>query len=57
MKAAGVNPLLHFETYGWHENRDPSLLFSDSKYVAAYPDAAAANPSSNTSNPVRPRTA
>ncbi len=34
--------MLHFEIYGWHEGRDPSLVFSDAKYLAANPDVAAA---------------
>ncbi len=38
----GVNPLLHFESNGWQEGREPSLMFSDAKYLAAYPDVAAA---------------
>ena len=42
VKAAGVDPLQHFETYGWREGRDPSLLFSDAKYLAAYADVKAA---------------
>lgn len=43
VKAAGIDPLLHYETQGWLENRDPSLLFSTSKYLAASPDVKAAN--------------
>ena len=42
VKAAGIDPLLHYETYGWKEGRDPSLLFSDAKYLQANPDVAAA---------------
>ncbi len=33
--------MTHFEQYGWHEGRDPSLLFSLAKYLAAYQDAKA----------------
>ena len=33
---------MHYEQYGWRESRDPSLLFSDSKYLAGYPDVQAA---------------
>jgi hypothetical protein len=40
--AAGANPLLHFEQYGWREGRDPSLLFSLAKYLAANPDVESA---------------
>jgi hypothetical protein len=25
VKAANVDPLLHFDQYGWKEDRDPSL--------------------------------
>ncbi len=42
MKAAGVDPLTHFEQHGWQEGRDPSLLFSAAKYLAANPDVKAA---------------
>jgi len=42
VRAAGVDPLLHFETYGWKEGREPSLVFSDAKYLAANPDVKAA---------------
>ena len=37
VRAAGANPLLHYEAYGWREGRDPSLLFSTSGYLAAHP--------------------
>ena len=39
---AGVDPLTHYEQYGWREGRDPSLLFSTNKYIAAYSDVARA---------------
>lgn len=42
VKAAGVDPLAHFESNGWREGWDPSLLFSDAKYLAANLDVAAA---------------
>lgn len=42
VKAANVDPLLHFDQYGWKEDRDPSLLFSNAKYLAANPDVKAA---------------
>ena len=25
--AAGIDPLQHFETFGWKEGRDPNVLF------------------------------
>lgn len=42
VRAAGVEPLTHFEQHGWREGRDPSLLFSTAKYLAANPDVQAA---------------
>jgi serralysin len=41
--AAGVDPLLHYETFGWKEGRDPSAQFDTLKYLAANPDVAAAH--------------
>ena len=43
---AGVDPVLHFIQYGWHEQRDPASTFSVSGYLAAYPDVreAGCNP-------------
>jgi hypothetical protein len=41
--AAGVNPLLHYDQYGWQEGRDPSVSFSTSGYLAANPDVAGAH--------------
>ena len=38
-----MNPLLHYDIYGWREGRDPSALFSDRAYLAANPDVAAAD--------------
>ena len=35
VKAAGIDPLTHFEFYGFKEGREPSLVFSDAKYLAA----------------------
>ena len=37
-----MDPLKHYEAYGWREQRDPSLLFSTGKYLAANPDVRAA---------------
>lgn len=42
VKAAGIDPLTHFETVGWKEGRAPSLLFDDAKYLVANPDVKAA---------------
>jgi hypothetical protein len=38
---AHVDADAHFNTSGWHENRDPSAFFSVSTYLSAYPDVAA----------------
>ena len=38
----GVDPLQHFNTFGWHEGRDPNALFDSSGYLAVYKDVAAA---------------
>jgi hypothetical protein len=43
VKAANVDPLLHFEEFGWAEGRQPSLVFSDTQYDAVYKDVAAAH--------------
>ena len=40
--AAGMDPLAHFEQYGWREGRAPSLVFDDAKYLSANPDVNAA---------------
>lgn len=40
--ASGMNPLDHYNRYGWREGRDPSARFSTSGYLAANPDIAAA---------------
>ena len=40
--AAGVDPLLHFQIFGWREGRDPNALFDTAGYLAAYQDVAAA---------------
>lgn len=44
--AAGVNSSTawsHYDTYGWHEGRDPNALFSTSTYLSHYSDVSAAN--------------
>ena len=43
VKAANVNPLDHYNQFGWKEGRDPSVGFDTTSYRAAYPDVAAAN--------------
>lgn len=43
VQAAGVNPLDHYNQFGWKEGRDPWLGFDTSSYLAANPDVAAAN--------------
>ena len=40
---AGANALDHFNTFGWHEGRDPNAFFSVAGYLGANPDVAAAN--------------
>ncbi|KQP07727.1 hypothetical protein ASF28_11410 [Methylobacterium sp. Leaf99] len=39
---AGVDADTHYETYGWHEGRDPNAYFSTQTYLAANPDVASA---------------
>ena len=41
--AAHVDPLLHYEQFGWLEGRDPSAGFSTNQYLAANTDVAAAS--------------
>jgi hypothetical protein len=33
----------HYDTYGWHEGRNPNAVFDTNGYLAAYHDVAAAN--------------
>ena len=42
VEAAGVNPLQHFNTFGWKEGRDPNAYFDTRGYLATYADVAAA---------------
>ncbi len=42
MKAAGIDPLMHYDVYGWKEGRDPSKGFDTTEYLAAYGDVAQA---------------
>jgi hypothetical protein len=41
--AAGVDPHVHYDTFGWKEGRDPSASFDTLGYLAANPDVAAAH--------------
>ncbi len=41
--AAHVDPLLHYETNGWTEGRDPSAAFSTTQYLSHYADVATAH--------------
>jgi Ca2+-binding RTX toxin-like protein len=38
---AGMDPLVHFKTFGWQEGRDPNPWFDVSGYLAANKDVAA----------------
>jgi hypothetical protein len=38
-----VNPLTHYDTYGWKEGRDPSANFDNELYLLHNPDVKAAN--------------
>ncbi len=38
-----MDPLVHYNTYGWKEGRNPCSNFDTSKYLQAYPDVASAN--------------
>ena len=41
--AAGVDPFVHFMTFGWTEGRNPNAHFDVNGYLANYPDVDAAN--------------
>lgn len=41
--AAGVDPLRHYEEFGWHEGRNPSARFDTSDYLDQYADVKNAN--------------
>jgi len=43
VKAAGVNPLDHYDQAGWKEGRDPSTAFDTTDYLSHYPDVNAAH--------------
>lgn len=40
--SAGVNPYVHYATYGWKEGRNPDAYFGSSPYLQRNPDVAAA---------------
>jgi len=42
VRAAGVDPALHYLVHGGGEGRDPGPFFSTKAYLARYPDVAAA---------------
>ena len=42
VRAAGVNPLTHYDQFGFREGRDPSVEFDTTAYLAANPDVQAA---------------
>ena len=42
MAAAGVDPLEHFNVFGWREGRNPNAWFDTAGYLAHYADVAAA---------------
>ncbi len=42
VRAAGIDPLVHYEQQGWKEGRDPSVDFSTNAYLTANPDVQAA---------------
>jgi hypothetical protein len=39
---ADIDALFHYNTFGWHEGRDPNPFFDTSGYLAVYRDVAAA---------------
>lgn len=42
VKAAGVDPVLHYLRFGAKEDRDPGPRFSSAHYLGLYPDVKAA---------------
>jgi hypothetical protein len=40
--ATGVDPHVHYDTFGWHEGRNPSAFFDAAGYLAHYSDVATA---------------
>ena len=43
MANAHINPLDHYDQFGWREGRDPSPAFDTTEYLSHYPDVAAAH--------------
>ena len=43
VRAAGINPLDHYNQFGWHEGRDPSVNFDTTDYLSHYTDVANAH--------------
>jgi hypothetical protein len=41
VRASGMDPLVHYIRFGWHEGRDPSSGFSTCYYLDANPDVRA----------------
>ena len=41
---SGANAFQHFNTFGWHEGRDPNAFFDTSWYLALHRDTAGTNP-------------
>ncbi|MBS0176635.1 MAG: matrixin family metalloprotease [Nitrospira sp.] len=39
---AGIDPVQHYHTWGWHEGRDPNAWFDTDAYLLHNPDVAAA---------------
>ena len=46
--ASGVDPFLHFQTFGWQERRNPNALFDVNGYLTVYTDVAAARSTRST---------
>ncbi|HEY4251348.1 MAG TPA: 5'-nucleotidase C-terminal domain-containing protein, partial [Roseomonas sp.] len=42
VRDSGMDPLEHYNLFGWHEGRDPNPFFDTSGYLTANPDVAAA---------------
>ena len=42
VRAAGMDPLAHYDLYGWKEGRDPSASFDTKAYESHYADVKAA---------------
>jgi len=40
---SAFDPLAHFNSFGWHEGRNPNAFFDTAGYLAHFADVAAAN--------------